>query len=292
MNTITTNTIEAIDTIEEANTIEEEKKLREAINVQREDEAKKTLRASLLALLARDGEAFLRILPVSEPKNGKRRFLPFVKEYEGIEAETGEAVTMKTKLSFSIFNRYDNAEEDTNEARKYKSSMREAIREAVKRIALLASDTPSKEDASEALTGIAEAVRLLGFGKLSEALNASDAKRILRSAYTIDAEGEDDSIDGEVKKAIQAVMRRIVTGRDSANARREREAKKEAEAEAKKREREDAKREREALRKELEDAKRERDEAKAKLSEANAKLSEVKTKTAKPKTKTAKTEAK
>lgn len=263
MNTITMNTIESIDTIEEVNTIEAEAKLREAINVAREKDAKKTLRASLLSLLSSNGEEFLRILPVSEPKNGKRRFLPFVKEYEGIDIESGEAVTMKTKLSFSVFNRYDNAEEDTEELRKYKSSMREGIREAVKRIALLASDTPSKEDASEALQSITEAVRLLGFGKLSEALNASDAKRILRSAYTIDAEGEDDSIDGEAKKAIQAVLRRIVTGRDEANARREREAKKEAEAEAKK---------------------RERDEAKAKLSEANAKLSEVKTKTAKPKT--------
>ena len=247
------------------------RKIREEANAKAEAEAKKTLREALLRLLVSDGEAFVRSLQFTDGAKNRKRVKPFTKPYEAV-TEDGEAVTLEASVRFGIFNRYDNSEADTSEARKTKNAQRKAIREALRAVALLASEAPSKEDAKPALEAIREAVRLSGFGAYCEVFNASDAKKILASSYRLSAIGEDDSEDGEVKNAIQSRLYRIICGREEANAKHEREEAKKREAEAKKREREEAKR---LLEEAKAEAKRLLEEAKA---EAKKTLEEAKTK--------------
>ena len=297
--TITTTTIieaeEAKKTLEEAKKIlanakkreaeakaeAEARKIREEANAKAEAEAKKTLRESLLRLLVSDGEAFVKSLVFTDGAKNRKRVKPFTKPYEA-KTEDGEAVTLLASVRFGIFNRYDNAEADTSEARKMKTAQRKAIAEALHEVALLASEAPNKEDAKTALEAIREAVRLSGFGEYCEALNASDAKKILASSYRLSDSGEDDSEDREVKNAIQARLYRIVTGREEANAKAIREEAKKREAEAKKREREEAKR---LLDEAKAEAKRLLEEAKAEAKKTLEEAKTAKPKTAKPKTK-------
>lgn len=287
-NTITEEAESTIVTLEEAKKIldgakkreaeakaeAEAKKLREEANAKAEAEAKKTLRESLIRLLVSDGDAFIKSLQFTDGAKNRKRVKPFTKPYTA-KTEDGEAVTLLASVRFGIFNRYDNVEADTSEARKMKTAQRKAVSEALHRVALLASEAPNKEDAKTALEAIREAVRLSGFGEYGEALNASDAKKILASSYRLSDSGEDDSEDREVKNAIQARLYRIVCGREEANAKTLREEAKKREAEAKKREAEEAKK---TLEEAKAEAKRILEEAK---TEAKKTLEEAKPKTAK-----------
>ena len=301
MNTIeakTINTIEAEEakkTLEEAKTIldnakkreaeaeakAEAKKKREDDNREAEAEAKKTLRGSLDKLSPED---LLKRSRFTDGKAKRVRLLPFTKPYTAKDPDTGEALKLEASVKYTIFDRYGSRDTDTEASRKYKSSMRKAIAEAIGKLSLLASESPSKEDASEAVPYIREAVRLCGFGDYMEAINNTDAKKVLSSGYRLSDTGEDDAEDRDLKSAIQARLYRIVCGREEANAKREREDAKKREAEARKAEAEEAKK---TLEEAKAEAKRIIEEAKA---EAKKTLEEAKPKTGKKTGK--KTEAK
>ena len=188
----------------------------EEYNATMEKEAKKRLTDALFRLYHNDRETFVKRLQFNE----KNAVEAFTTEYVGKD-ENGEKVTLTAKVKFTIFSLLT----DENDAKRVR---RNAIRDNVEAIAKEASATPTKQAKSKAVDNIREAYRLLGFTEYAEKVNATDAKRILCNAYRMTDNGKDDARKNEVKRSLQAVLWRMVNGKEATNAMTERENKKNA----------------------------------------------------------------
>ena len=188
----------------------------EEYNATMEREAKKRLTDALFRLYNGNREAFVKELQFNE----KNAVEAFTTEYIGKD-ENGNNVTLTAKVKFTVFSLLT----DENDAKRIR---RNAIRDNVEAIAKEASATPTKQAKSKAVENIKDAYRLLGFSEYADKVNATDAKRILCNAYRLTDNGKDDARKNEVKRSLQAILCRMVNGKEATNAMMERETKKNA----------------------------------------------------------------
>ena len=188
----------------------------EEYNATMEREAKKRLTDALFRLYNGNREAFVKELQFNE----KNAVEAFTAEYIGKD-ENGNNVTLTAKVKFTIFSLLT----DENDAKRIR---RNAIRDNVEAIAKEASATPTKQAKSKVVENIKDTYRLLGFTEYADKVNATDAKRILCNAYRLTDNGKDDARKNEVKRSLQAILWRMVNGKEATNAMMERETKKNA----------------------------------------------------------------
>ena len=209
-------TNEATATATEATATEATLLTVEEYNATLEREAKKRLTNALFKLYNGNREAFVKELQFNE----KNAVEAFTTEYIGKD-ENGNNVTLTAKVKFTIFSLLT----DENDAKRIR---RNAIRDNVEAIAKEASATPTKQAKSKVVENIKDSYRLLGFAEYADKVNATDAKRILCNAYRLTDNGKDDARKNEVKRSLQAILWRMVNGKEATNAMLERETKKSA----------------------------------------------------------------
>lgn len=179
-------------------------------NAVAEKTAQGILRKSLFALYHADKAKFLQALQFDAHNRVERFETAYL-----AEDENGNKVQTKTGIKFTVFNLWG---DDNDPAR----AQRKAINAQVRKVADLATATPCADDKKTALDACKEVARLLGFADLAEKMNATDAKKVLVSAYRLTDNGKDDARDAEVRRVMQAVLWKINAGAKGGNARAER----------------------------------------------------------------------
>ena len=184
--------------------------IREQENMDREKEAKKSLKKSLFAMYYADKYAFIDALQFNEKDAVKQ----FKTKYIHANAD-GTTTEIETGIRFTVFDLWN----DINDAKK---TVRKEINKLVSGIADLSAKYAEKDSRKEALDLMKEVYRSLGFADINEKLNATDAKKLLIAVNRMTDNGKADAKNSECKRCLQATLYRVCKGiSDTANAREE-----------------------------------------------------------------------